>query len=436
MRCVADSLLKMHSDAEAITSFLCNSAGIAHCMHSLSESGLRAAVASRRRRCSRIIGVVTRARTLSAIRRRRRRADVALVSHGFCAPHEQLLGPLRTCTNPRNHVANLHGARNPHSVNFAASSTPTARCKKNALARNRTRDACHAAAFHIRRTTHESILLVAHACCDNKTTLELNTHAQHADRHPPPRRREHHTSNDCRPHAPAQVASPAVAERAGLPPGAAGQRRLRPAAAGQRVAGPLKVLPRGGAETWKIGHARGDRLAGLGALGQGARGHVRHRFGAHVEARSPLGIKRRPRPHLAGLLGRRARFGAAIGLYGLKLRLEDRAEQHEPGNLQFDPLGMYPVERARRKRMDEAEVKHGRIAMLAVVGYAAEERAPRHAGRRALVGLLRADSRRASSTSEVVRRPLFLYGLPTPPSLLRVGALLGARPPGTTTGPA
>ena len=34
---------------------------------------------------------------------------------------------------------------------------------------------------------------------------------------------------------------------------------------------------------------------------------------------------------------------------------------------------MYPVERARRKRMDEAEVKHGRIAMLAVVGYAAEE---------------------------------------------------------------
>ena len=36
---------------------------------------------------------------------------------------------------------------------------------------------------------------------------------------------------------------------------------------------------------------------------------------------------------------------------------------------------MYPVERARRKRADEAEVKHGRIAMLAVVGYAAEERA-------------------------------------------------------------
>ncbi len=60
-------------------------------------------------------------------------------------------------------------------------------------------------------------------------------------------------------------------------------------------------------------------------------------------------------------------------MYGLKLRLEDRAEPLEPGNLQFDPLGMYPVERARRKRMDEAEVKHGRIAMLAVVGYAAEE---------------------------------------------------------------
>ena len=72
-------------------------------------------------------------------------------------------------------------------------------------------------------------------------------------------------------------------------------------------------------------------------------------------------------------------WGAAIGvavafeLYGLALRF--RADEPlEPGDLQFDPAGFYPVERARKRRMDLAEIKHGRIAMLAVTGYAAQER--------------------------------------------------------------
>mmetsp|Transcript_7944 Transcript_7944/g.25001 ORF Transcript_7944/g.25001 Transcript_7944/m.25001 type:complete len:221 (-) Transcript_7944:98-760(-) len=71
-------------------------------------------------------------------------------------------------------------------------------------------------------------------------------------------------------------------------------------------------------------------------------------------------------------------WGAAIGvavafeLYGLALRF--RADEPlEPGDLQFDPAGFYPVERARKRRMDLAEIKHGRIAMLAVTGYAAQE---------------------------------------------------------------
>lgn len=63
----------------------------------------------------------------------------------------------------------------------------------------------------------------------------------------------------------------------------------------------------------------------------------------------------------------------AIELYSIKLRLEVRDEPLAPGDLRFDPLGMYPVEKARRKRMDEAEVKHSRIAMMAIVGYAAAE---------------------------------------------------------------
>ena len=70
-------------------------------------------------------------------------------------------------------------------------------------------------------------------------------------------------------------------------------------------------------------------------------------------------------------------WGAALG-FGSGHRivrpqaalLEDRAEPLEPGNLQFDPLGMYPVERVRRKRMDEAEVKHGRSPCSPWYGYA------------------------------------------------------------------
>ncbi|KAJ1461485.1 chlorophyll a/b-binding protein domain-containing protein [Pelagophyceae sp. CCMP2097] len=45
----------------------------------------------------------------------------------------------------------------------------------------------------------------------------------------------------------------------------------------------------------------------------------------------------------------------------------------EPGDLAFDPLGFFPTERLRRRRMCLAELKHGRIAMMAISGYAAEE---------------------------------------------------------------
>lgn len=58
----------------------------------------------------------------------------------------------------------------------------------------------------------------------------------------------------------------------------------------------------------------------------------------------------------------------------LELRTLDNVEGltrtgYIPGDLGFDPLGL----RAKRTDMDECEIKHGRTAMMAVVGFAVQE---------------------------------------------------------------
>ncbi len=50
-----------------------------------------------------------------------------------------------------------------------------------------------------------------------------------------------------------------------------------------------------------------------------------------------------------------------------------QAEGYFPGNLGFDPLGLYPKNEDEQKSMQTAEIKHGRVAMIAVVGYAVQE---------------------------------------------------------------
>lgn len=48
-------------------------------------------------------------------------------------------------------------------------------------------------------------------------------------------------------------------------------------------------------------------------------------------------------------------------------------EDYFPGNLDFDPLGLYPPDEEGRARMELAEIKHGRLAMLAVTAFALQE---------------------------------------------------------------
>jgi len=64
---------------------------------------------------------------------------------------------------------------------------------------------------------------------------------------------------------------------------------------------------------------------------------------------------------------------AAIDLYGVKRArvLED----YTPGDLGFDPLGLYPDEEDEegRLRMELAEIKHGRLGMIAITAFSVQE---------------------------------------------------------------
>eukprot|EP00980_Cylindrotheca_fusiformis_P014125 scaffold3716_cov69-Cylindrotheca_fusiformis.AAC.10 len=44
-----------------------------------------------------------------------------------------------------------------------------------------------------------------------------------------------------------------------------------------------------------------------------------------------------------------------------------------PGNIGFDPLGLYPKDQAGQERMQLAELKNGRLAMIAITAFAVQE---------------------------------------------------------------
>jgi hypothetical protein len=46
---------------------------------------------------------------------------------------------------------------------------------------------------------------------------------------------------------------------------------------------------------------------------------------------------------------------------------------YTPGDLQFDPLGLKPTDPAELREMQEKELSHGRLAMLAAAGFIAQE---------------------------------------------------------------
>jgi hypothetical protein len=65
---------------------------------------------------------------------------------------------------------------------------------------------------------------------------------------------------------------------------------------------------------------------------------------------------------------------AAIDLYGIN-RARNAVDGYTPGDLGWDPLNLYPEEQDEkgRKRMQLAEIKHGRLAMVAVTAFSVQE---------------------------------------------------------------
>lgn len=63
---------------------------------------------------------------------------------------------------------------------------------------------------------------------------------------------------------------------------------------------------------------------------------------------------------------------AAVDMYGVS-KSRGGADDYFPGNLGFDPMNLFPPDLEGREKMKLAEIKHGRVAMVGVVGYVFEE---------------------------------------------------------------
>jgi len=64
---------------------------------------------------------------------------------------------------------------------------------------------------------------------------------------------------------------------------------------------------------------------------------------------------------------------AVAGLSDYYGTANQKALKLEPGNIGFDPLNLFPTDKATQEKYKLAEIKHGRVAMVAIVLYALEE---------------------------------------------------------------
>ena len=162
MRCVADSLVKMCSDAEPITIFLCNSAGV----------GTLLTASQRERTSSRFASASPALLTdyLESLCVHARRTAIATsssaLSHSDFALTPRVLRALEVplflaseqCANPRNSIGAIcTAARNPARQLMLPTQHELHACKLDALARKSIATLVKGCISYI-DTTHESFL--------------------------------------------------------------------------------------------------------------------------------------------------------------------------------------------------------------------------------------------------------------------------------------
>lgn len=65
-------------------------------------------------------------------------------------------------------------------------------------------------------------------------------------------------------------------------------------------------------------------------------------------------------------------FAAFVECANIQIR-RNNPDTYFPGNLKFDPLGLYPKDEAGQKKMQLKEIKNGRLAMIAITAFAFQE---------------------------------------------------------------
>jgi len=72
-------------------------------------------------------------------------------------------------------------------------------------------------------------------------------------------------------------------------------------------------------------------------------------------------------------------YWVAVGLLAGIVELESaeaketKGSKYTPGDCNFDPLGLFPSDKAGQLEMQTKELKHGRLAMMAILGFVAQE---------------------------------------------------------------
>merc|ERR1719446_929446 len=160
----------------------------------------------------------------------------------------------------------------------------------------------------------------------------------------------------------------------------------RPAALTGELAGDVGFDPLGFAKTkedlmnYREAEVKHARLAMLAAAGWPISEVFDKKIAAALNMAPLLDASDRAPSVLNGGLGKVSPIywvavlglAAAVDVFGT-MKSKSGDEGYFPGNLGFDPLGVYPKDEEGQLWMQTAEIKNGRLAMIAIFGFAIQE---------------------------------------------------------------